>query len=183
MKTIKSRLILAALAMSVCASSAYAQAPNANAQPDHAQMAEQMQKRMHDRMQERMNKHRSMMHDKLKITPEQEAAWKTFVDATAHNMKGMMGNHAERQAEHKAAESMSAPAMMEKQIERSKEHLAMMQKHVEALKTFYAVLTPEQQKTFDHLHKRMHHRAKMMRMMGRDRGHGQHDMDHTMPKK
>lgn len=175
MKTMKSRLILAALAMSVCVTSAFAQTSATASRPDHAQMAEKMQKRM----QERMDKRRSMFHDQLKITAEQEGAWKTFVDATSHNMQMMMGER----ADHKAGEMMSAPAMMEKQIERSKEHLATMQKHLDALKTFYAVLTPEQQKTFDHIHQRMHHRAKMMRMMGRDRHNGQHDMDHNMPKK
>lgn len=150
-------------------------------EPDHAQMSEKMRKHM----QERMEKHRAMMHDQLKITAEQEAAWKTFTEATSHNMKDMMQARPDR----KQMEGMSAPAMMEQHLERSKAHLATMQKHLDALKTFYAVLNPEQQKTFDRLHQRMHHRAKMMRMT---HGMGQmhrppmgagHDMDQAMPKK
>ena len=37
--------------------------------------------------------------------------------------------------------------MMEQHLERSKAHLATMQKHLDALKTFYAVLNHWQQKT------------------------------------
>lgn len=173
-------LALASACMFSIANTASAQGP-AMPEPDQAQMSEKMQKHR----QERMEKHRTMMHDQLKITPEQEAAWKTFTEATSHNMKDMMQARPDR----KQMEAMSAPAMMEQHMERSKAHLASMQKHLDALKTFYAVLSPEQQKTFDHLHKRMHHRAKMMRMMRGmvqmhrpQMGEG-HDMDHAKPKK
>lgn len=178
MKTIKSGLVLVALAMSVAVSGAFAQAPAPSAPANHAAMAEKMQKRM----QERMEKHRAMMHDQLKITADQEGAWKVFVESTAQHMQKMMG---ERRA-HQANETLSAPAILEKQLERSKEHMIVMQKQLDALKTFYAVLTPEQQKTFDTIHKRMHHRAKMMRHMGgmeHGRRGGHHDMDQNMPKK
>ncbi|MBC3883377.1 Spy/CpxP family protein refolding chaperone [Undibacterium sp. LX40W] len=177
MKTIKSSLVLALLAMGVAVSSVYAQAPAKAAGPDQAQRADKMQKRM----QERMEKHHAMMHDKLKITPEQEGAWKTFTEAGAQGMPRMMSER----LDHQAMSSLSAPAMMEKQMEHSKARMVIMQKHLDAMKAFYTVLSPEQQKTFDDMHKRMHRRAKMMRhggMMERD-GHGGHDMDHNMPKK
>lgn len=178
MKTIKSGFILAVLAMSVAVSAVYAQTPAAGTPANHSAMAEKMQKHM----QERMEKHRAMVHDQLKITADQETAWKTFIESTSQHMQKMMGER----PDHHVHETLSAPAMLEKQLERSKEHVTMMQKQLDALKTFYAVLTPEQQKTFDAIHKRMHHRAKMMRhMAGMEHGHGgaHHDMDQNMPKK
>jgi protein CpxP len=62
-------------------------------------------------------------------------------------------------------------------LEHSKERLAHMQKHLDALKTFYAVLTPEQQKIFDDSHQRMRHRMQRSmqhRMQERMQG-GMHD--------
>lgn len=167
-------LALAAAGSIVISAPIFAQGP-AMPEAEQAQKSEQMQKRMHDRME----KHQAMMHDQLKITAEQEGAWKTFVEATKHNMQ----DRKQARPDRKQMEAMSAPAMMELRLERAKEHLGMMQKHVEAVKTFYAVLTPEQQKTFDQAHKRMHHRAQMMRMKHRGGMGGGHDMDHGMPKK
>lgn len=177
MKTIKSRLVMALLAMGVAVSGAYAQTPAAAAGPDQAQRAEKMQQRM----QQRMEKRHAMMHDKLKITPEQEGAWKTFTEAGSHAVPKMMNER----LDHQTMSTMSAPVMMEKQLEHSKARVAIMQKHLDAMKAFYAVLNPDQQKTFDELHKRMHRRAKMMGHDGKMErgGRGGHDMDQKMPKK
>ena len=134
-------------------SSSSAPAPAAARTAEHAKKMEQRQQRM----QEGMEKHRSQLHDKLKLSPQQEPAWKAFTEATKpqHDQK-MHQVKADRQA----MAAMSAPARMEKMLEHSKERLARMQQHLDALKSFYAVLTPEQQKIFDASHQRMHDRMK-----------------------
>jgi Spy/CpxP family protein refolding chaperone len=99
------------------------------------------------------------LHDILEIRSDQEAAFQTFLT----DMTPPMRDHkdwAERKdgADHKdAAEaSMTTPerldrmaAMMEK---RTAERQAAFQKRSEAIKRFYAVLSPEQKRAFDALH-------------------------------
>jgi len=43
----------------------------------------------------------------------------------------------------------SAPERCEKWIDKSKQHIGLQETRLAALKIFYAVLTPEQQKVFD----------------------------------
>lgn len=86
-----------------------------------------------------MAKHMQMLHDKLKIQPQQEAAWKTFADS----MKP------ERMAKPPMDDKATAPQRMEQMMQ---SHQAEMQKRLDALKAFYAQLTPEQQKIMDHMH-------------------------------
>jgi len=101
-------------------------------------------------------KHQQMLHDKLKIQPEQEAAWKTFSDAVKP-MDHMM--------EHKPDLKASAPEAMQARVDMMQKHLDMLQKRSEATKTFYQQLNPEQKKVFDeearhwgwHKHHGMHH--------------------------
>ena len=98
------------------------------------------------------------LHDILEIRTDQEAAFQTFLT----DMKPPMRDHKDW-AEHKdgdhkdaAAATMTTPerldrmaAMMEK---RTTERQAAFQKRSEAIKRFYAVLTPEQKRAFDALH-------------------------------
>ncbi|WP_395006247.1 Spy/CpxP family protein refolding chaperone [Undibacterium sp.] len=161
MKFLKNTIVLGLTTASlVLVTGAYAQqaATPASAQDsarsaNHAKMIEQRQQRM----QAGMEKHRTQLHDKLKLTPQQEPAWKAFTEATRpqHDQK-MHQAKADRQA----MAALSAPARMEKMLERSKERLVRMQQHLDALKSFYAVLTPEQQKIFDASHQGMRDRMK-----------------------
>ncbi|UTH75958.1 Spy/CpxP family protein refolding chaperone [Chromobacterium sp. IIBBL 290-4] len=84
-------------------------------------------------------KHLQMLHDKLKIQPQQEAAWQTFTASMKH----------EKMAKPAMDDKATAPERMEQMMQR---HQAEMQKHLDALKAFYAQLTPEQQKIMDHMH-------------------------------
>ena len=161
MKFLKNTLVLSlttaslAIAAGVFAQQTPTSAPaQASARStEHAKRMEQRQQRM----QAGMEKHRHQLHEKLKLTPQQEPAWKAFTEATKpqHDQKMMQSR-----ADHQAMAAMSAPARMEKMLERSKERLARMQQHLDALKSFYAVLTPEQQKIFDASHQGMHDRMK-----------------------
>lgn len=114
------------------------------------------------KMQERMDAHAKRMHDTLKITPAQEGAWQAYLSA----LKSNMPQHG--QFDRAAFKDMPAPQRMEKRIEMAKAHLARMESNLAATKTFYAVLTPEQQKLFDekagHFGHRQH--SRMMRQHG-----------------
>jgi periplasmic protein CpxP/Spy len=90
-------------------------------------------------------KYLEMLHEKMKITPQQEPAWKAFHEATAPVQRPRMPIADARNDE----ENLSAPQQLEKMLANQKERQAEMEKHLAALKTFYAVLTPEQQKIFD----------------------------------
>ncbi|BBP03890.1 hypothetical protein TPL01_04190 [Sulfuriferula plumbiphila] len=97
------------------------------------------------------HKHLSELKARLKLTKEQEPAWQAFsgqVNAQAKNMasvrdkmKGNMQNM-----------PMTAPdrmAMMAGMMEDRAQNMATM---ADAVKTFYATLTPEQKNAFDKMH-------------------------------
>ena len=119
---------------------------------DHAKMAE--------KMKAGMTKHLAALHDKLKLSAAQEPAWKTFTDAIA---PGAIPAHPDRAA----IEKLTAPERMEKMLALSKERQVKMESRLAALKTFYAVLTPEQKKIVDASHRSMHG---AMRARMHDRG-------------
>lgn len=101
--------------------------------------------KFHEQRGERMQQHQKRLHDALKLTPDQEGAWKKFVDSNqppARTERGEPGDWAK----------LPAPERAEKMLEFAKKRQERMAEHVAALKTFYAVLTPEQQKTFDEFH-------------------------------
>ena len=52
---------------------------------------------------------------------------------------------------------MTTPQRLDAMARREAEHAAMQQKHAEALRAFYAALSPEQQRAFDALPPMMHH--------------------------
>lgn len=95
-----------------------------------------------ERMQQYMKQHQAALHDRLKLNPQQEAAWKTYTDATAKNMAPPSWNPAEMA-------SLTAPQRMDRMLERMNERQQRMAAQAEAVKAFYATLTPEQQKIFD----------------------------------
>ncbi|GGZ04071.1 Spy/CpxP family protein refolding chaperone [Pseudoduganella plicata] len=82
------------------------------------------------------------LHDALKLTAAQEPAWNTYIAAI--NPQTPVGR-----ADRVGFKDLPAPERMEKMLELQKERLAKQESRLAALKTFYAVLTPEQQKTFD----------------------------------
>ena len=110
------------------------------------------------KMQERMDQRAKRMHDALKITPAQEAAWQAYLSALKSNMPQR------GQFDRAAFKQMPAPERMEKRIEMARSHITRMENNLAATKTFYAQLTPEQQKLFDEKAGRFSQRGHM-RMM------------------
>ncbi|NDI85297.1 Spy/CpxP family protein refolding chaperone [Undibacterium crateris] len=101
-----------------------------------------------EKMKERMAKRQAELRDLLKLTPAQEPAWKTFVQAMEPKSMPLPQDP-------KEMEKLSTPERMERSLERMKEHQASLQIRLAALKNFYAGLTPEQQKLFDENHHRI----------------------------
>lgn len=91
---------------------------------------------------EHMEKHRARLHDKLKLAPEQEAAWKVFAEKTKPHAPQIKVIRSELAA-------LPAPARMDRMIALMKEREGRMMDMAAAVKEFYAVLTPDQQKLFD----------------------------------
>jgi Spy/CpxP family protein refolding chaperone len=109
------------------------------------------------KFKERMAKRQAALHDKLKLTANQEPAWQTFIAAVTPGERGKRPDRAEW-------DKLSAPERMERMLAKSKERQDRMASRLAATKTFYAVLSPEQQKIFnDNVGKGRHH--------GHHRGH------------
>jgi len=162
MLNLKKHLIigLTVAGIGLTAVSSFAQMPPPGGpQGGHAPSAAQIAK-----FEQHRAKRQAEFHDKLKITAAQEGAWKTFTEKTtrvrpatppARPNKGDM-------------EKMTTPERLDRMAEFAKQR--EMTARIAAVKEFYAVLTPEQQKVFDHEFRRMEkHRFEHGRF---GRGHG-----------
>jgi hypothetical protein len=97
---------------------------------------------LNERTKERFGQRHAALHDKLKLNAEQEAAWQNYTTATMKNLTPPNWNPAEMA-------KLTAPDRMEKMLERMRERESQMTAQLNALKTFYATLSPEQQKIFN----------------------------------
>ena len=156
MKTLHKAFVIGAAVMGFGAAALPAMAEEA---PQHQYAATKFDP---VKMQERMDAHAKRMHDTLKITPAQEGAWQAYLSALKSNMPQR------GQFDRAAFKNMPAPERMEKRIEMAKARLSRMESNLAATKTFYAVLTPEQQKLFDEKAGRFgqHRHGHMMRHHG-----------------
>jgi Spy/CpxP family protein refolding chaperone len=92
---------------------------------------------------------------KLKITPEQEGAWATFTAAMKPPVNiGQRPNRTEW-------ENLTTPERIDKMRALRSVRQAEMDKRADAVKAFYATLTPEQKKIFDAHHMRHGRRGGM----------------------
>ncbi len=101
------------------------------------------------KMQAYMDKRHAALKTQLKLTTAQEPAWTAFVDS--HKVPaGMKGQPPAAMAD---LAKLTTPERIDKmkalRAQRMSEMTAAMDQRAEAIKTFYAVLTPEQQKVFD----------------------------------
>ena len=116
-------------------------------------------------MHAHMEAHAKAMHDILAIRPDQESAWQAFIASMVPPHHADMDHHGDGQET-----AMTTPERLDHMSAEMAEHQAAFQRHAEAVKRFYAVLTPQQQKAFDALSKMMMHH------MGHEGGMGHHDM-------
>ena len=101
-------------------------------------------------------KHHAELKAKLKITAEQEGAWAAFTTAMKP-AAGMMMDH--KRPDRTEMDKLTTPERIDKLRALRSQHMAdrnaAMDKRDEATKALYAVLTSDQQKTFDAEHARM----------------------------
>lgn len=120
---------------------AHAQDTAAQDKPHHGQKAtpEQRQAKMEDMYAKR----RARLHDKLKITAQQEAAWAAYQAAVKPAARS-----GQRPPRGEFAK-LSSPERLSKMIEMTKLREGRMQQQLTALTAFYDQLTPEQKAEFD----------------------------------
>lgn len=120
---------------------AHAQDTAAQDKPHHGQQAtpEQRQAKMEDMYAKRQ----ARLHDKLKITAQQESAWAAYQAAVKPTAPA-----GPRPARGEFAK-LSSPERLSKMIEMTKLREGRMQQHLTALSAFYGQLTPEQKAEFD----------------------------------
>jgi Spy/CpxP family protein refolding chaperone len=119
----------------------------AAAQAQDATHEKATQEQRQAKMQEFAAKRVAHLHDVLNITPAQENAFHAYVAAMKPQEQG--------RGERASFKELTAPQRMEQMIAMQKQRTAEMEARLPALNAFYAVLTPEQKKTFDH--QGMHH--------------------------
>ena len=124
------------------APAATAQAAPADAKPsgphaDRAQRIERMQAKRAQRLAE--------LKQKLRLDASQEGAWNTFT-ATQQRPARPAGQARMDRAEFA---KLTTPQRLEHMQARQAERSARFAQRIEATRSFYATLSPEQQKTFD----------------------------------
>lgn len=104
--------------------------------------------------EDRQHRREQRLHDLLQIKPDQETAFRTFVSSLEQARpqrpqrrdraagQGQRGPGAEREA-------LTTPQRLDRQAQRLADAQQRLQKESAAVKTFYAVLSPDQRKAFD----------------------------------
>ena len=157
MITSRKSLLCAGLLAATVASGAFAQAPattpaapaaqdSAAAQaPAKGPRGREDRAQRFEQMKQRHAQHLAALKEKLKLTPAQESAWNTFAEAQQMPPAPPPGPRMNRDEFAKLTTPQRLDLMEKRRAERS----AMFTKRADATRTFYAGLTPEQQKTFD----------------------------------
>ena len=101
------------------------------------------------RRAERMQRRAALLHDALALRPDQERAWQTFMTAMAPS-ETMMERRGPRGPDGDAA-PLTTPERLDRMAERLNRGQAEFSRHAAAVREFYAVLSPTQQRTFDAL--------------------------------
>jgi len=135
------KMILAGLAIAALSASVYARGGDCDYGPGYGGRGGMMGMNP-ERMEKMHEQHLVTLHDKLKLTAQQEPAWKKFAAVNPMADKTARPDPAEM-------DKLNAPQRMEKGLEHMKTMEKKMADHLAALKEFYTVLTPEQQKIFD----------------------------------
>ncbi len=143
--------LLPALAFSFLATTALAQSPPPMAPPPPSAPAHGWQGHSPDPAKRAEHAARKL-RDALQLRPDQEPALQAFIAAMRPPEAEMHGMRRMAEAD---GQTLSTPDRMTQQLEWHKARLAEAEKKLVALKTFYAALSPAQQKAFDTLHPHM----------------------------
>ena len=149
-------------------------APSTQAQTDAAAPTDwQMQRghqraQMQERMQERMAQHQAALKQSLQLTPAQEPAWNAFIGTMQPGQRtARLGPLSPGEMQ-----QLTTPERIERMRAQRAQRSAEADRMGDAVKTFYAQLTPAQQKTFDAQTLRHHHMGGKGGMGGMGMGMG-----------
>lgn len=92
--------------------------------------------------------HAQTLRDKLQLTAAQQPALTAFM--AAHQAR--RGDRGDRAAERQAMQNLTTPQRLDRKVARMAERQQAFARHADAVKRFYAQLTPAQQKAFDAMH-------------------------------
>ncbi len=147
---------VAALSIGAFGMSAYAQSTSDTAAPGTAPAAGQMRHaptpEQRAKFAANMAKREAKLHDALKLTSNQEGAWTTFIG----QMKAQMPKGDMQRPNKDAMKNLTTPQRLQMQSDRMAKMQERMTARAANINTFYAQLTPEQQKTFDKHFAQMH---------------------------
>jgi hypothetical protein len=100
------------------------------------------------------HKREQRLHDLLQIKPDQESAFRTFASSLEQarpqrgvRQGGQRGPGRDGAREERAA--LTTPERLDRSLQRLAQAQQRLQKEAAAVKTFYAVLSPDQRKAFD----------------------------------
>ncbi|MBY4599092.1 Spy/CpxP family protein refolding chaperone [bacterium BD-1] len=120
-------------------------AGEASAQPATGERRGYMKsERSEQKMAERHTQRMGALKEKLKLTPAQESAWNSYTAAMQPPARG-----ARPTMDRAAFEKLSTPERIDRMQALQQERQGAMRQRGDAVKSFYAQLTPEQKKTFD----------------------------------
>lgn len=94
------------------------------------------------------DKHAQRLRDILQLRSDQEPALRALVDSMRPSEGMAPGDHHGPDGD----AAMTTPQRLDHMLAEMDAHRAMMVRHIDAVKRFYAQLTPAQQKAFDALH-------------------------------
>jgi hypothetical protein len=92
--------------------------------------------------------HAQHLRDALQLRPDQEAALQAFIDASKPP-EGGPGHMMDKPGE---GQTLTTPQRMDRMLAHMDQARAHMARHADAVKRFYAALSPSQQKAFDAMH-------------------------------
>ena len=107
------------------------------------------------RWEDRRAAHRAELKEKLALTADQEAAWNTFTESA---QPGPRHPGIDRKAMREEFEKLRTPERLDRMQAMSDMRRVRMAERAGAIKTFYAQLSPEQQRVFDAEAMPRHHR-------------------------
>jgi len=99
-------------------------------------------------MQQRMEARFAQLKQRLQLTPDQQGAWDSFAAAVRPGPRGPNG-HARLGFDRQEFARLTTPERLDRLRAMRVQRQADMDRRDDAVKTFYAALTPTQQKVFD----------------------------------
>ncbi|WP_375574963.1 Spy/CpxP family protein refolding chaperone [Paracidovorax oryzae] len=153
----------AAALTALLAAPSFAQQPPPQAAPPTAGAERPHRMPTPEEREARMARRAEALRQKLQLTPAQQPAWDAFT--AAMRPQGPRPDMS-------AMAQLTTPERIDRMRALRAQHNAEADRRDEATKTFYAALTPAQQKVFDEESRRMHGRDGMRGKDGKPGAHG-----------